>query len=865
MNMLVSLCHANTLLLWTLCSYAWLKCSHSYPAHEDASQLESDYASIYFEDDYENDTELNNIFGDELTSVRLQLPCPENCQCFIPTVALCARLNLTDIPTDRLVSTGANGQQVYSPVFPQSVTTVYLDHNDLRMIPARFMIVSGSNLRTLSLQNNNIKLIADGSFLGIDNLINLDLTNNALRNLVFEETLNGTIVFSSIFHEVKDSIENLRLSFNQITSLPAVAFAGFHHLKMLSLSNNNIAWIARRTFEDLTSLQMLELRSNPLNSATIAKMNLILSRFTVQNSTTEENHLLSGSISTSQCLNGNINMDLLTLRKKRDLAAAVKAKAKSKKTMKRRWRRNVHRVETLEILDLGNLRLKSFPNLPSSLRVLVMDGNRVTSLARSTLAKIPNLEVLQLAGNRIRSLTDGVFFNQAQLRLLDLSSNKLSYVSSFALCGLIRLESLRLYNNPDLIELPNKVFRSTRSLQALYLQDCGLRTLPEGPWLYRLASLWLYGNPLLCDCVTLAPILMTLQLHLTGNRCQKKFVLDPYRDVIWDDRDTWPGQRPDNTACVTPSRFQGFPITEVRLSDLRCSLKDLTKIWINRRLACPFSDYQDDDGSYLEHGDFFANDQDNRYDYVPYEDYTSLKSIKSVKTNINESRYPTGGHGQGVSVTPSMYDSPQISEDKNTLLPIVQKDQGSLVGIKQDTESDVNTRVSRPPSLPKTTNWLIEITAAVDTVEVYTNAKLEVNHSDIQRNELKPELLPELNETSAKRGEDARVNEEAETTNNFQTDDHDSDDYLNYGKSNDQLNQFNDEFKMPDDDFKKWIKEDQFTVFKKMLEDIDINDEFGSYYYSNINGTDIEVDDGSVFYAMENMTIFFNDTLYDDY
>ena len=79
---------------------------------------------------------------------------------------------------------------------------------------------------------------------------------------------------------------------------------------------------------------------------------------------------------------------------------------------------------------------------------------------------------------------------------------KLITVDQYAFRNLSKLMSLHLHSNPSLSYLHPHAFVDLDSLEALYLHNCSLSSLPFTlpSMLPSLHHVTLFANPLLCDC-----------------------------------------------------------------------------------------------------------------------------------------------------------------------------------------------------------------------------------------------------------------------------------------------------------------------------------------------------------------------------
>ena len=140
-------------------------------------------------------------------------------------------------------------------------------------------------------------------------------------------------------------------------------------------------------------------------------------------------------------------------------------------------------LAALTELDLGNNQLASLPegvfeelvNLES----IVLGGNSLTELRAGEFAGLTALEDLTVAFNNLSSLPDGVFSDLTTLGGLRLNINDLSSLDAGVFSGLTALTALELsYNN--LTSLPDGVFSDLTALTSLRLSGNALGPLDAG-------------------------------------------------------------------------------------------------------------------------------------------------------------------------------------------------------------------------------------------------------------------------------------------------------------------------------------------------------------------------------------------------
>lgn len=322
---------------------------------------------------------------------------------------------------------------------PAGLTDVNFLGNKIRRIWSQ--VIENEHLKSINFKDNLIEEIEDDAF-GKMKLHGLYLINNQLESLNFVSTLpetltelvlNGnrvTSVPNGVFTKLSRLIY-LYLEDNKIEMLRYDAFQGLVSLHKLMLMRNRVTTIEPATFKNLTALRILDLSHNSIND--------------LHNSTFTE----------------------LTALKELNLARNKITEA-------------------------------SFADLPSTLNFLYLDDNDIETLEEGSFVRTPRLS-LSLTGNRISSITRGAF-DLPTLRDLYLNNNNLTTINGDSYEGLGHLRRLWLSEN-DITEIRKG---SCKNLGSLYILDIsrnpfhklengalyGLSTTPMG------SSLYIYENNL---------------------------------------------------------------------------------------------------------------------------------------------------------------------------------------------------------------------------------------------------------------------------------------------------------------------------------------------------------------------------------
>ena len=201
------------------------------------------------------------------------------------------------------------------------------------------------------------------------------------------------------------NIGSLDLTSQGITALNSEDFDGLWNLRELNLSNNRFSRLPEGVFDDLTSLNRLEIRDIELFDQLPATAFDALSELT------------------------SLTLNL---------------------PLKRIERGTFDRLTGLLWLDLGNCQLRSLPddlfaNL-TELEYLFLQGNQFEEIPRA-LHSLDNLYSLGLYDNPLKTLPANAFAGLPELWSLYLSNTSLSSISKDAFSGLANLVRLELHNN----------------------------------------------------------------------------------------------------------------------------------------------------------------------------------------------------------------------------------------------------------------------------------------------------------------------------------------------------------------------------------------------------------------------------------
>ncbi len=374
------------------------------------------------------------------------------------------------------------------------VGSITLSFNHIETLePGTFDGVTG--LELLNLGNNHIKAFENGFFDNLTGLEQLIITGNRLR-AIDQDTLRGLsslriLIISSnplstlhpdafdhlsalerldlqanaiaelpadIFADAPNSLWEIHMGFNNISSLDRNTFAGLTGLRSLGLDNNDLSELPEGVFDGLSSLQKLYLDGNQLTS-------LPEDIFDPLDDSLIELILNGNNFGTlpADVFDGLDGLQILYL----------------------------HRA------GLMTLDEDIFEPLDDSLWWLTLYGNDFTSLDEDLFDGLTGLQRLYLYDNGLTTLPSGIFEDPG---------NSLLWL---------------ILNDNNFGSLPAAVFDGLDGLQILYLHRAGLMTLDEDlfdPLDDSLQRLYLFGNDLTSLNEDLFDGLTGLQrLYLHGN------------------------------------------------------------------------------------------------------------------------------------------------------------------------------------------------------------------------------------------------------------------------------------------------------------------------------------------------------------
>ncbi|KPM06900.1 leucine-rich repeat-containing protein 18 [Sarcoptes scabiei] len=246
-------------------------------------------------------------------------------------------------------------------------------------------------------------------------------------------------------------------------------------IRILDLSQNNIANLVQGNFNCLDYLEILDLSENDLSdnlpSAPFMRLRNLRRLFLRRNKLDKLVPLMFHSLSTLEELDLSQNqLAMISMTELRGLKNLQKLILRGNQ-LTRLDSFLFNEMEQIIHLDLSHNRIKhlkpqTFSGLVN-LRTLWLQDNSLTVLPDMIFQKL-QLEELDLSNNLINPLTNCVFCDADRIRKLDLSHNKLTSFSSILLEPIAYyLEQLWIDNNVHLIDPPSSLVALLQPLKRL--------------------------------------------------------------------------------------------------------------------------------------------------------------------------------------------------------------------------------------------------------------------------------------------------------------------------------------------------------------------------------------------------------------
>ncbi|KAI8438000.1 hypothetical protein MSG28_010658 [Choristoneura fumiferana] len=461
-----------------------------------------------------------------------ELECPDECDCHyfrINWVTDCSESNLTEVPYDELSMSvyilDLNGNNITTlKPFPKDIKMRRLQIANNRLTKITKEALMGLEyLIDVDLSGNNISFIDPEALLDSRGLLNVELQDNPLSTVEGPFLVSGTLQYLDIsyckltsinlqFFDNITSLTTVDLSNNPLTTLVSGVFDVLTSLDTLKLNDCKLTTVPDNVFSTLANLKNLELAGNQLDNTNWPELLGSLTRLEYLN--LRKTGLTAVSEDTfSNCT--NLVSLILADNELRDLDVAATLGSS---------------VDHLELLDLSNCKIQgpisgdAFANA-TRLKSLYLSGNPLFAPdLEEALAPLPKLERLFMSKCGLRRLPDNfnVFDNLVELDIshnplvnvfakllaplekleyLNMGYSNLSYLAPDSFYNLTSLKRLVLSGN-DLLSLEAGLFGNLTQLTTIELEFCGLKRPLNANSFFKnltymdLREIRLGGNPL---------------------------------------------------------------------------------------------------------------------------------------------------------------------------------------------------------------------------------------------------------------------------------------------------------------------------------------------------------------------------------
>ncbi|XP_028981782.1 chaoptin-like [Diachasma alloeum] len=351
----------------------------------------------------------------------------------------------------------------------KNLKVLHVDHNPLKkvcgMAACRRGIWLGDaiNLQELSLSFANLSILENNAMENLTSLKYLDISNNELSKIP-EWSFKNLI-----------SLLVLKLDGNALTDIPDLG--NLEKLEELNLSCNALHDITQQTFCKLINLKHLDLSHNEITEMPSGVFDMLASLATLDlswNKLIKLPQYLFVARSDRGFVGNSMNLERLNL---------------SHNELSEIPQRVFQNLTSLVVLKLDNNKLLDIPDLCNlkKLREVNLSGNAFYDINQQTFCNLTNLKYIDLSHNEIADIRHGVFDTLAPLTTLDLSWNKIKKLrrnwfnpgsDQVPVEHPMNLEYLDLSNN-NMRKIPRWAFQNVTSLVILKLNNNVLKDIPN--------------------------------------------------------------------------------------------------------------------------------------------------------------------------------------------------------------------------------------------------------------------------------------------------------------------------------------------------------------------------------------------------
>lgn len=454
-----------------------------------------------------------------------ELDLSNNCLSEIPSFNNATTLQSLDLSSNHIQSLSSDALKGL-----KNLQNLVLFNNSIKQIETgvfRFVPV----LQTADLSFNKIQRILKETFEGLQQLYILLLQNNLIENISIEghdmpglRTLNlsSNMLTSKIASGMfPDNVENLDLSYNNISDITEYAFYSYEYLKRLSLKGNKLTTLAMNDLAvPITQSRrtIVYISDNPFD----CDCSLIWLRKKVNEISMDSGFPMVGDIYSVQCKKGyriqepvlfysistgDMLCDYTTVCIKNCFCCEFEpcdCKFVCPSGCSCYNSKDFMTTNYVQCTERGLTKIPA--GFPASSTEVSLDRNNISEIYSSSFVGLIYLRVIHLDHSGITTLANNSFIGLLQLKTLYLNNNELQEINRGVFNKLWNLTELHLeYNKIAYIE--EGAFSSLTSLSALFLDHNLLISLPKSAtnhFFWFLSNLRLGENPWNCSCDVMA-------------------------------------------------------------------------------------------------------------------------------------------------------------------------------------------------------------------------------------------------------------------------------------------------------------------------------------------------------------------------
>ncbi|CAF0878346.1 unnamed protein product [Brachionus calyciflorus] len=310
-------------------------------------------------------------------------------------------------------------------------------------------LVTSENLKNYI---NNNELECDSKRISLDKNLQLPV------DLKKVHLIDCAIVYlpNRIF-DFCQNLEEINLSFNQITNLDESLFKNCLELAEVNFENNQIEIIPNKIFHNVKHISKIIFSNNNIKS---------ISPEVFQNNSTLEELLFDGNqIETIQIgiFDGCPNLQILDFSNNKLVSFSLNIFPNSLTEL------------IIEKNQISSLPVGIFDNL-INLQTINLGYNKLKSLDENVFVHCTNLINIALNNNLLESLPSGILSKQTSLSMLFLSNNKIKYLPGNLLQKNVFLNIIHMDNN-QIIELDENFFQNCSNISEIKIFDNNLKNL----------------------------------------------------------------------------------------------------------------------------------------------------------------------------------------------------------------------------------------------------------------------------------------------------------------------------------------------------------------------------------------------------